>query len=429
MRKALILAYDFPPLNSIGAQRPYSWFKYFKAFGIEPIVVTRHWDRKFNDQTDFYRASLSQHTVVEESTNGTVIRVPFKPNLRDRLIDRSGAVSVILRKFLSLAQALTEHHTSNLDNKCGILNEARKYLQSNKVDIIIATGEPFILFSYAARLSKKFDIPWVADYRDGWSTNNNLEQPSFRNRLFKKVFGYVERSTLYSSSIVSTAAPDFSKRISSLLGKNEHEVPVIYNGYFEELYENLEPVKLQNVFSIAHAGTIYPFQKVETFLDGLNRFLSKHPQNKIEVTFYGLNMFPEQIKRIQNFPTEAKIQFTDKMPHRDIIQKLRSTHVQLLLATPEVNQIYAKVFDYMATGRPILTVENDKGPLEEMLTGRSNSRLCSSAEEVCSYLEYAYGNRELEETYPSEDNTFTRRNQTKRFAELILQTIEKKERS
>ncbi len=41
MKKVLIIAYDFPPLNSVGAKRPYSWYKYFKKYNVYPIVITR----------------------------------------------------------------------------------------------------------------------------------------------------------------------------------------------------------------------------------------------------------------------------------------------------------------------------------------------------------------------------------------------------
>ena len=46
--KALILCNDFPPINSIGSERPYSWFLYFKVNGIDPIVVTKNWINEAN---------------------------------------------------------------------------------------------------------------------------------------------------------------------------------------------------------------------------------------------------------------------------------------------------------------------------------------------------------------------------------------------
>jgi hypothetical protein len=48
--------------------------------------------------------------------------------------------------------------------KAGIFKEAESYLKNNKVDAIIASGDPFVLFYYASKLSKEFNIPWIADY-------------------------------------------------------------------------------------------------------------------------------------------------------------------------------------------------------------------------------------------------------------------------
>ena len=57
--KTLILANDFPPLETIGAQRPYGWFRYFKKSGIYPVVVTRYWEsnRKL-DENYFHKATF-----------------------------------------------------------------------------------------------------------------------------------------------------------------------------------------------------------------------------------------------------------------------------------------------------------------------------------------------------------------------------------
>ena len=72
--KALILCNDFPPINSIGAERPYSWFLYFKENGIEPIVITKNWlsngSSRFNDVAD--------KTVSEKTKNGLIIKSSFR---------------------------------------------------------------------------------------------------------------------------------------------------------------------------------------------------------------------------------------------------------------------------------------------------------------------------------------------------------------
>ncbi len=423
MKKALILAYDFPPYNSIGGQRPYSWFKYFREFGLDPVVVTRHWDREIKGPDDCNLTSVNKNVTEETSTFGRVIRAPFHPSKRDHLISRTDLPSVLLRKTLSVWQLLTEHHLASSDNKRTILEQARKYLLKNKVDVIIACGEPFVLFRYAAELSHEFNTPWIGDYRDGWSTNYRWDDAKFYGLIQRSVQRNVEKKVVSTAMLLTTAAPSFSERLAKLTGRNETDIPVIYNGYFEEKFDLKVQPELKQRFSVAHAGTLYYFQKVETFLKGLNLFLEKHPEKEIDVNFYGLNFYPAQINRIKAAAGKAKVNFIDKLPHEQMLSELASSHVQLLVATPEKHQIYAKVFDYMASGRPILMVENDQGPLEGILSNRPNASICSKPLEVCHYFEQAFENPTFYERTQLNDRTFTRRNQTRRFAELILQAI------
>lgn len=428
MKRVLILAYDFPPYNSIGGQRPYSWYRYFREFGIEPIVLTRHWDRPIKSPEDCYLPSIERDFGVEESDFGKIIRVPFNPNLRDRLIQRSGAVNGILRKVLSLLQYTCEHSkNSSFDDKREIYERARVILRDENIDAIIATGEPFVLFSYASQLSQEFGVTWIADYRDGWSTNFNNEG-KVQHFLRSYWIESIEKRVVSTASLVTTAAPVFSEQIASLLNLNRNQISVIYNGYFEEKFAEIRNIERKRIFTIGHAGTVYPFQRVETFMEGLNQFYENHPEKEVHVYFYGLKFQPAQMERIRSLIGNAHAHFTDRMSHEEMLKELGSLHVQLLLATPEKHQIYAKVFDYLATGRPILMVENDKGPLEEILSKRKNASICSSPSEVKAYLEEIFNDENILASTENEDDTFTRRNQTKRFAELILETIENSKR-
>lgn len=425
MKKILILAYDFPPYNSIGGQRPYAWLRYFKEFGLHPVVITRHWDRPIDRPEDCHLPSIEQKVTTEETEYGTIVRAPFIPQLRDRLVLRTDIFSKALRKTLSFLQLLTEHHFGTFDNRQPLFRAAKHFLKSNEVEMIIACGEPFILFSYADRLGREFNIPWMGDYRDGWSTNYTLDRGGLYALIQKTWQRRSERQLVSRAAALTTAAPDFSAQLKNTFHL-DNEPPVIYNGYFEEKFSGLETTERKHEFTIAHAGTVYDFQRVETFLDGMNRFLSAHPQHAIKVIFYGLHFFPEQMTRIRKSSGKADVMFTDRMPHEDMLRELAASHVQLLLATPEKRQIYAKVFDYMATGRPIMLVENDHGPLEEMLKDRPNARICGSATDVSKTLEHYFNDADSLDSIPNKDDTFTRRNQTRRMAEVVLKTIGKR---
>ena len=171
MKKVLILAYDFPPYVSVGGLRPYALYNYLKEFGVEPILVTRQWGNTHGNRLDYVSAGSSEQSIVEVSQCGTIIRTPYKPNFANRLMLKHGDKRYrLLRKSISAYYEFAQFLLP-IGPKIELYKAAKHFLKNNQVDAIIATGDPFILFKYASKLSKAFNIPWIADYRDPWSHN------------------------------------------------------------------------------------------------------------------------------------------------------------------------------------------------------------------------------------------------------------------
>ncbi len=425
--RILILAYDFPPNGSIGGQRPYSWFKYFKEFGIHPVVVTRHWDTVITTQ-DTIR-SCGTEVSVTETDEGTLIRVPYLPNLRDLMLLRYGKRFGLVRKLLSLWFMLAQYFIPWADNKRNMLRAAREHLRIHPCDAIIATGEPFILFRYAQLLAKEFDIPWVADYRDGWSTNYHAEIGGKIDRFINRHFhSPIERLLLGSCAQVTVAAPAMQSELKALAS----EVPVatVYNGYFHELFENLSLQKsLHRPFTIVHSGTLYPYQKAELFLQGLRLFIEKNVLSpaQLQVIFLGLNYQPQQVERVMtsdSFLTPF-IGATERMTHSEALEQLAEADVLLMLANRDYKQVYAKVFDYIALGKPVLVCENDHGPIASILTDSGTGLLTETAEEVAEKLGLLMNNAVHLTTNPERIQNFSRRHQASILADLLKDIIKR----
>ena len=157
MKKVLILAWDFPPYQAIGAARPNSWFKNFKKNGLYPIVVTRHWDDELNFKDAYIRSSNIQDTIINENEFGTIIKTPYKSNFRDRIIIKYGySRFVIIRKIFSFITHTFSYRFNFLSDKRRVYHEALNYIQQKDIDLILATGEPFILHKFAFKLSHIF---------------------------------------------------------------------------------------------------------------------------------------------------------------------------------------------------------------------------------------------------------------------------------
>ena len=167
MKKVLILAYDFPPYVSVGGLRPSYWYENFKEMGLFPIVITRNWNPIHGNALDYIQPSKTKEIEIEETGKGILIKTPYKATLSNRLTlkGKKDPISNLLKKTSTGWNEIGQWFLP-IGTKYELYKAAKNFLKDNKVDVIIATGDPFILFKYASKLSKKFNIPWVADYRD-----------------------------------------------------------------------------------------------------------------------------------------------------------------------------------------------------------------------------------------------------------------------
>lgn len=415
MKKVLVLAYDFPPYNSIGGQRPYGWFKYLKEFGYEPIVVTRHWDNDIKNSIDYVKPSKNKSISKEKFENGIVYKAPFFANYRDKLIFKFGLEKyILLRKSLSFFYQIFEFVSFKFDNKSSLFFLAREVIKEHKIDYIIATGEPFILFKYASILSKQNNIPWIADYRDGWSTNYN------RSKWEQLYYSKIEKKILSGASLVTASSMEFAEQLQKFLNK---KVAVVLNGFFEEKFTNLDLSQKQSKFIVSFAGTLYPYQPIEIIAQGVSMFLSKE-RTDVLVRFIGVKFYPEQVARIKKaFGTmNTIIEFTERIPHDETIKLLNESSVLLLPASAGHPQIYAKVFDYLALRKNILLCQSDEGSLKQIISETHSGVICNSANEVAEAFEKMYVEWKSKGSVSCNSKNiekYSRRNQTKVLAEIL----------
>lgn len=356
MIRVLILAYDFPPYVSVGGLRPYHWYKNFRKFGLDPVVVTRQWGNTFGSALDYVAPGVSEQVLMEETEFGKVLYCPYHPSLSHRLLLKYGDTRFkMVRKCLSGFYEILQYLLP-IGTKRELYIAAFDYLSKNKVDVIIATGEPFVLFHYAKRLSKRFKVPWVADYRDPWS--NPWRK---KNGLYHKFNQWVEKRTVGSASLISTVSTFVERQI-------RQQVPmgnfcIAPNGYDEEVLATLHASK-QNaeVFQMAFVGTIYDWHPLEITLKTLNAWEHSNPQRKFELHFYGTNRREEILQMVTNrFPLlNGRIKVHPKISNQQLLERL-SEHSALLLFN-----YYAfmgtKIYDYLALKRTILfCFSNDPG--------------------------------------------------------------------
>jgi glycosyltransferase involved in cell wall biosynthesis len=353
MKKVLILAYDFPPYVSVGGLRPYNWYRYLKEFGIEPIVVTRQWSNTHGNHLDYVSPSNSAQTIIEKTEYGTIIRSAYQPTLSNKILLKYGPNKYkSLRKINSIFNELIQFPFS-VGPKYKIYLTAEDYLKQNKVDCIIATGDPFILFKYASKLGKKFQTPWVADYRDAWVQDKTRS----RNIFLKAWNSFFENRYLKNVSKIITVSTFLQKQVERNLSNKDFSL--ILNGFNPEAIDKTFSIAQNNdCFTISFAGTIYKWHPIESFLRTLEKFGETTKIKAIRVNFYGINNQEELQKIISNSNyLKSVVHFFPRTENETLVKELAKANLFLLFNDYSI--LGTKIFTYLGIKRKIILCYSD----------------------------------------------------------------------
>jgi glycosyltransferase involved in cell wall biosynthesis len=234
--------------------------------------------------------------------------------------------------------------------KKNLFLEADKYLKNNKVDFILATGEPFVLFHYANKLSEKYNIPWIGDYRDPWSLNTeNLVSP-----LLKLWFDFQEKSLLKKMNLIITVSDYMAKKID-YYNSNEVPIEIIPNGYDSDSIEWIKSIAQNgDRLTLSFAGIIYPYHPYHDFLKTLEDFSLANSNFQFNLNFYGVNI-ENDLKLLINkeFPRmKESTKFFPKLPNQKLLVELARSNVLILFN--DYSFLGTKIYDYLGVNRLIL---------------------------------------------------------------------------
>lgn len=435
MKKVLILAYDFPPFTSVGGLRPYGWYSHLKEFGITPIIITRQWKNTGDNVKDYISKSDSDKTIFEETELGLIIKTPYNPSLGNTIFSKYGnSKYVFIRKFLT---AINEYlqYVLPIGTKRELYKEAKKYLSNHKVDAIIATGDPFILFQYATKLSKQFDVPSIVDYRDLWSNDISMADKP----LFRKWLSIFEKKVLKKTTALVT--------VSEFLVMKIHEIQpveknvVLRNGFDEKIFDKISNIPQNNEFlSIGFVGSIYEWHPIESFMKVVLSFLNENKGIAFRLNFYGVHDLSNTLKEIveANQVLKDVVSFYPRMSNEEVLIKLKDNNVLLLFNY--YCFLGTKIFDYLALNRKILfcytdDVESnklkekhfqikglDEDLQEKIIIETQSGIIVKDSNQLKIELEKLYENFKLNHSIESNSiNTekYSRRVETKKLADLV----------
>lgn len=427
MPKILILSYFFPPCGFTASRRVESWAKELAKSGFEVDVVTRKWETPIKTYDDIHHGTTQGIERVEKD-GYKVHFMPYIPNRRDRLV--TSRKWKLMRKLLTTYELIFQNHNYKICPFSNLYDEARNLVLEDKPDLILISGNPYIQFQFGYKLNKEFDIPWIADYRDGWTTStiNNIGR-GWMYRLYEKLDRPFEKKWIRTASLVTASSREIGKGVEELTGISS--MP-IFNGYDENLFHPYQAIEKQkDYFQIAYIGTLYPGQNVELFLGGFKKFIDNE-KVKVKMLFPGLLVDPIQAKRIQEILKgyEEYYEIQDRIPFEKILTLEKQSHILVHFAWDQHKGIIAsKIYEYIGSGTKIALSPGDNSAVEHIVKDSGCGAVLDSIEEVEHFLKSEYemqlaSSNALSLSEENKDiHKYTRQHQAQNLIDLIGKLI------
>jgi glycosyltransferase involved in cell wall biosynthesis len=432
MKNVIIISYFFPPCELTASQRPWSWHETLRDYGINSIIVTRKWERPIKTYSDMgHSTSPGVDSQIEE--NRAIYSVPHKATYKDKIFARfENHHFVLLRRLISFFEMLIQNLSVKKSIYNNIYQQSRFLCLTKKIDLIIISGNPFATFQIGYLLNKEFGIPWLADYRDAWTTSeiDNIG----RSKIFELVYkydGYFERKWTRTAKCIISVSEPLAQNIAKLTGTC-HEV--IENGYKDDLFNDISFDGKYSAFTVTYIGTLYLAQRIDIFLDAAEQFIQKKhlSPNQFQIVCPGLALVPEQVEKItsQHPDLVPFMQITNRIPHRDILVIEKRSDVLLFVGWKGFQGVVpSKIYEYCGSGSFVLVAPGDDGEVNRIVKQTRTGEICNTIEETLMFLvkhfEYK-SNPSLHMYLPDRESVerLKRSYQTKKLAEIVHRILD-----
>lgn len=427
MKKVLIISYFFPPCNLTASQRSMGWARYLKEQGWDPIVITRNWDNHIANPNDINKDS-GKEVIHKTSSEFEAYYLPYKGNLRDRLYAKYGHNQfILLRKVLSFIELVGSNFNKAFIPYSNLHAFALDYCKKHDdVKAIIVTGNPFEIFRFGYLLHKEIGIPWIADYRDDWTTSEMNNAKGLLNHFLFQLNKRSEKKWVGTSACITTVSPYYAQKIGRFVQKAGH---VLLNGFFEDDLKTFQNRTLYEDFTIVYNGMLYSSQQIEIFLAGFKNFVDANPKfrNKIKLQFPGILYLKDIALRVEKFMHgyEDTLLLTERISREKVLEMQAKAHLLLMVSHLGIKGVpSSKIYEYLGLGRPVLICPGDKDILDETFSPYNLGFIANTSEETFDvlsaqfqkYLDGTYESLQADLTY---NQQFTRSTQVKVLADIL----------
>ncbi len=337
-----------------GVQRSTKFARYLPEFGWHPYVVTVKdilyyaFDDTLLDEVShlpIYRTgSLDPARVAKALSFVNLKQKGRQPKIHENKTDTQlSSLANILRKVF--------YPDSKILWIPFAMNKIRTLSSKIHFDAVYSTSPPVS----AHLIAGKLNLPWIADFRDYWTTEEEIYAPTkWHKRKYHKIMSIISQN---AEKIVAVSEPIADSIRSNAKEQDKKKVVLIPNGFDPSDFTNIIPRKFDK-FTITYLGNLNPQRSPNLLINILEEFIQKNPNYGGKFQFYFIGKhFGIVLPPATNF-VDKIINFEDYIPHKESLAYALGSNALLFILSKEnaPGIVTGKIFEYLATGKPILAI-------------------------------------------------------------------------
>lgn len=351
-RRLLIVARHFPPSGGAPALRVTKLAKFLPEFGWHAEIVTVPEDHAWSEDVSLYDdvpSNVAVHRVarwLSRSVPPARLAARAVREMRPSTLQRIAGAALVPDSGLLWALPA--------------LGAVRLLLP--RADALLTTAPPFSTHLVGLFVSPR--IPWVADFRDNWTTN-----PDYRGtgpvRLFNRV---LERAVLRRATIVSAVSRAAAAELEAVQPGTAHKTVVAINGF--DVDDLPGPGERPRKFRLTYAGSMRGSRDPRPLISALCEAADADAQFATDVELELLGTIPESsVAGARAALGEKRVRVHGFVPHRQALAaSARAAVLVALSSSAEAGAaaLTSKLIEYLALARPILFLA-PRGPGRDLV--------------------------------------------------------------
>jgi glycosyltransferase involved in cell wall biosynthesis len=353
--KVLFFAFAFPPANYAATPRAWNMARVLAESGCEVDVVTVRPDRwlRVNSMEE---SSVPRIRRIEVSARRAYL-VPWV--LKPAVYPGSALIGGMARRMA---------RTMGVEPHSGWAIEAEKAtadLLPEQVDVVLATGAPFVSFDLARRTAERLGRPYVLDYRDLW-THNPHRGARERGSPERKIVRDAAAVIAVSQSVLEVLDREYD------LGARGHVLP---NAFDEAEMAVVTPTPFDH-FAIVYAGQFYPPKRIPDPLLAALRHLSvpdwrfhyAGPHTDLVLRAASSLEVADRVVCHGNLTRQESLALTAGADLAVVI-----TSVAAAADAADRGIVTSKIFDILGLQRPMLVIAPPGSDVDAIVAGREST--------------------------------------------------------